>query len=44
MAMIELVVFDMAGTTLYDGDGVAAAFRGALAGVGVTPPPDGVRR
>src|SRR5436309_2790382 len=35
--MIELVVFDMAGTTLYDGNAVADCFRAALAGVGVHP-------
>jgi phosphonatase-like hydrolase len=28
--VIELVVFDMAGTTVFDGDAVNAAFRGAL--------------
>jgi phosphonatase-like hydrolase len=33
--MIELVVFDMAGTTVYDGDAVNASFRAALAAVGV---------
>jgi phosphonatase-like hydrolase len=32
--MIELVVFDMAGTTVEDGDAVNAAFRAALGGVG----------
>jgi phosphonatase-like hydrolase len=41
--MIELVVFDLAGTTLHDGDGVAGSFRAALAGVGVTPAADDVR-
>ncbi len=38
--MIQLVVFDLAGTTVYDGDGgdgVADAFCAALAKVGVTP-------
>jgi phosphonatase-like hydrolase len=33
--MIELVVFDLAGTTVYDGDAVNASFRAALAGAGV---------
>src|SRR5215471_3593247 len=33
--MIKLVVFDMAGTTLYDGDAVADCFSAALAAVGV---------
>jgi phosphonatase-like hydrolase len=33
--MIELVVFDMAGTTLYDGDAVGACFCIALAAAGV---------
>ena len=33
--MIELVVFDLAGTTVYDGDGVAASFRAALALAGL---------
>lgn len=33
--MIELVVFDMAGTTVYDGDAVHDSFRAALAGAGV---------
>jgi phosphonatase-like hydrolase len=32
--MIELVVFDMAGTTVEDGDAVNASFRAALAGAG----------
>jgi phosphonatase-like hydrolase len=35
--MIELVVFDMAGTTLYDGDAVADCFCAALAAVDVKP-------
>ncbi len=35
--MIELVVFDMAGTTLYDGDAVSRCFRAALATLGVNP-------
>jgi phosphonatase-like hydrolase len=33
--MIELVVFDMAGTTVHDGDAVNASFRAALSGAGV---------
>ena len=33
--MIELVVFDMAGTTVYDGDAVNASFRAALASRGI---------
>jgi phosphonatase-like hydrolase len=33
--MIELVVFDMAGTTVYDGDAVNASFRAALAAWGI---------
>ncbi len=37
--MIELVVFDMAGTTVYDGDAVSACFRAALAAVGVETDP-----
>ena len=28
--MIELVVFDLAGTTVYDGDAVNASFRATL--------------
>ena len=35
--MIELVVFDMAGTTLYDGDAVSDCFCAALKAVGVIP-------
>ncbi len=35
--MIELVVFDMAGTTVYDGDAVAECFGAALAAVQVHP-------
>lgn len=34
--MIELVVFDLAGTTVHDGDAVSACFRGALGSVGVS--------
>ncbi len=37
--MIELVVFDMAGTTVYDGDAVNASFRGALEAHGVQADP-----
>lgn len=37
--MIELVVFDMAGTTVEDGDAVNASFRAALAGAGVVVDP-----
>jgi phosphonatase-like hydrolase len=33
--MIELVVFDMAGTTVHDGDAVNASLRAALAGRGI---------
>ncbi|MGH7222712.1 MAG: hypothetical protein ACRELF_05770, partial [Gemmataceae bacterium] len=33
--MIELVVFDMAGTTVHDGDAVNSSFRAALTAVGV---------
>jgi phosphonatase-like hydrolase len=40
--MIELVVFDMAGTTVHDGDAVSTCFRAALASVGVFPEPDAV--
>jgi phosphonatase-like hydrolase len=35
----ELAVFDMAGTTLYDGDAVNTCFRAALAGAGVSVDP-----
>lgn len=37
--MIELVVFDMAGTTVYDGDAVNASFRAALAARGIDADP-----
>jgi phosphonatase-like hydrolase len=37
--MIELVVFDMAGTTVYDGDAVNAVFRATLAGWGIKADP-----
>src|SRR5687768_12409409 len=37
--MIELVVFDLAGTTVYDGDAVSGSFRAALAGAGVAADP-----
>jgi phosphonatase-like hydrolase len=40
--MIELVVFDMAGTTLHDGDAVSSCFRAALASVDVFPERDAV--
>lgn len=41
--MIELAVFDLAGTTVLDDDGVAQAFRAALAAAGVTADPALVR-
>jgi phosphonatase-like hydrolase len=41
--VIELVVFDMAGTTVHDGDAVNAAFRTALAAVRVEVDPARVR-
>ena len=37
--MIDLVVFDMAGTTVHDGDAVNASFRAALAAAGVQADP-----
>jgi phosphonatase-like hydrolase len=37
--MIELVVFDMAGTTVYDGDAVNASFRATLAAWGIEADP-----
>jgi phosphonatase-like hydrolase len=37
--MIELAVFDMAGTTVYDGDAVNASFRAALAAFGIGADP-----
>jgi phosphonatase-like hydrolase len=37
--MIELVVFDMAGTTVYDGDAVNASFRATLAARGIEAGP-----
>lgn len=40
--MIELVVLDMAGTTVYDGDAVSVCFRAALAAVEVFPEPAAV--
>jgi phosphonatase-like hydrolase len=40
--MIELVVFDVAGTTVHDGDAVGSSFRAALAGVGVAADPAAV--
>jgi phosphonatase-like hydrolase len=42
--MIELVVFDMAGTTVHDGDAVNACFRAALAATGVVADPGAVNR
>jgi phosphonatase-like hydrolase len=36
---LELVVLDMAGTTVHDPDAVGVAFRGALAALGITPAP-----
>jgi phosphonatase-like hydrolase len=42
--MIELVVFDIAGTTVHDGDGVSNAFRAALDTAGFCPEPTDVRR
>src|SRR5262249_58578109 len=40
---IELVVFDMAGTTVHDGDAVGSCFRAALATAGVAAPADAVK-
>jgi phosphonatase-like hydrolase len=40
--MIELVVFDMAGTTVEDGDAVNSCFRAALAGAGIAADPAAV--
>src|SRR5262245_15800404 len=40
--MIELVVFDLAGTTVYDGDSVGSTFRTALAARGVNADPSAV--
>lgn len=37
--MMELVVFDMAGTTVHDGDAVSASFRAALAAAGIAADP-----
>jgi phosphonatase-like hydrolase len=37
--MIELVVFDLAGTTVHDGDAVNASFRGTLAAWGIEAEP-----
>lgn len=37
--MIELVVFDLAGTTVYDGDAVNASFRATLAARGIEAEP-----
>jgi phosphonatase-like hydrolase len=40
--MIELVVFDMAGTTVHDGNAVSDCFRAALSAVAVVPSLDAV--
>ena len=40
--MIELVVFDLAGTTVYDGDAVGSVFRAALATRGLAADPEAV--
>lgn len=40
--MIELVVFDLAGTTVYDGDAVNTCFRAALSAAGLTLAPEAV--
>jgi phosphonatase-like hydrolase len=40
--MIELVVFDLAGTTVHDGDAVSASFRATLAARGVEAEPAAV--
>jgi phosphonatase-like hydrolase len=40
--MIELVVFDMAGTTVHDGDAVNAAFRATLSAWGLAADPEAV--
>jgi len=40
--MIELVVFDLAGTTVHDGDSVGSTFRAALAARGVGADPSAV--
>jgi len=37
--MIELVVFDMAGTTIHDGDAVNTSFRATLSAVGIASDP-----
>lgn len=37
--MLDLIVFDLAGTTVYDGDAVNVTFRAALAAFGVTADP-----
>lgn len=41
--MIELVVFDLAGTTVYDGDAVNSCFRAAVAARGVHADPERVK-
>src|SRR5687767_395818 len=40
--MIELVVFDLAGTTVHDGDAVNASFRATLAAWGIAADPAAV--
>jgi phosphonatase-like hydrolase len=40
--MIELVVFDLAGTTVYDGDAVNTSFRATLAAWGIQADPEEV--
>ena len=42
MRAIDLVVFDMAGTTVEDGGQVRDAFRGALADQGIAGPAEGL--
>jgi phosphonatase-like hydrolase len=41
--MIELVVFDMAGTTVEDGDAVKKSFRASLSGAGIEVDPELVK-
>jgi FAD dependent oxidoreductase TIGR03364/phosphonatase-like hydrolase len=41
-SMVELVVFDMAGTTVYDGDAVNRCLRDALGAAGLTVTPEQV--
>src|SRR5262245_29191899 len=42
VTMIELVVFDLAGTTVYDGDAVNTSFRATLAARGIDADPEAV--